>query len=290
VSTPLGRVGLALGAAGIGAALLSSPAQSAVDTTPPTLNAPLKASFAVGAQIPLGAPQDCGGEPWDLRLDVPVNFKWRGSDDSGAVRYDLVQNTGYDGANDVFVDSPQTSHGGWGTNTDQACGGGNHSVYEWNLTARDAAGNTTTRNVYGGRIRLTQDNNLTDTAGYASRPTVVYDRSWQLASCACWSQGGVHKTTTAGASATITFEPSPDSRGYPAVHVGLVMHQGPDRGKFKVYVDGVLKSTVDTYAATKKPRSVVWQSALSDWSSKVKIVNAATRGRARIDLDAVLTN
>jgi hypothetical protein len=60
-----------------------------------------------------------------------------------------------------------------------------------------------------------------------------------------------------------------------------------------VYVDGVLKGTVDTYAATSQPRMVVWQTAVGGVGASnptIKIVNLATPGRPRIDLDAVLTN
>ena len=136
--------------------LTSPTAQSATDTTPPTLRAPVKASFTVGSQIPLGAPQDCGDDAWDLRLWVEENFKWRGSDDSGVVRYDLAEETGANGVEDIFLDSTQTSSAGLiGTNTDQTCGGGNWSAIRWILTASDPAGNMTTRDIYGGRIRLT---------------------------------------------------------------------------------------------------------------------------------------
>ncbi len=276
----------------------SGPAQSAADTTPPTLKAPVKSSFTVGQQIQPGYVPDCGeGEPWDLRIGVAQNFTWTGSDASGYVRYDLTQSTGRDGTQDVFSDSRQRSYAAWGENTNQDCGGGNGTVYEWTLTAKDAAGNATTRNIYGGRIRLTQDNNLADLADYATVPRISYGGRWQLASCSCWSHGGVHKTTAKGATATLEiplpFTQYPPGSANAYTHVGLVMHKGPNRGKFTVYVDGVLKGTVDTYAATNQPRMLVWQTAVGGvgaGSPTITIVNQGTPGRTRIDLDAVLTN
>jgi len=278
-------------------------AQSAEDTTPPVLKAPVKSSFTVGTQVPAGYVPDCGnGEAHDLRVWVGQNFKWRGSDDSGYVRYDLVENTGRGGDVNVFSNSSQTSYGETylGTNTNQDCGGGNGSIYEWNLTARDAAGNSTTRDIYGGRIKLTQDNNLADLANYATTPQIDYTGSWQRASCRCWSNGGIHKTSAPGAAASIKvplpYSPWGGSATEPQdaySHVGLVMHKGPDRGKFTVYVNGVLKGTVDTYAPTNQPRMVVWQTAVDGRASgtaTIEIVNEATPGRNRIDLDAVLTN
>lgn len=134
-------------------------------------------------------------------------------------------------------------------------------------------------------------------ADYATQPQIDYNGRWQLATCKCWSQGGVHKTTARGAAATITVDlphtqyPTGSMNAYS--HAGLVMHKGPDRGKFKVYLNGVLKGTVDTYAATNQPRTVVWQTAVDgrySGTATIKVVNQATSGRSRIDLDAVLTN
>jgi hypothetical protein len=162
---------LILAAGGIAGALLSAPAQSAVDTSPPTLKTPVKASFDVGEQIDVGWPQPCGSDPHDIRVhSVPVTFRWSGSDDSGSVSYSLEEETGANGPAEVFSDTTQTSYSApVGSNGDQSCGGGNWSIYQWNMTASDSAGNSVTNQVYGGRIRLTQDNNLADNA--ATRPS-----------------------------------------------------------------------------------------------------------------------
>ena len=266
-------------------------ASSAGDTTAPVLRTPAKGAFVTNAQIPLGMPPDCGDDPHDLRMTVPLTFKWTGSDDSGTVRYSLVQNTGYNGREDVFVDSSQTSYTGSATNTDQFCGGGNHSVYEWNLTGTDPSGNSTTNNIYGGRMRLTQDSNLTDGAGYATQPVIAYQGKWGLSYCACWSDGAVHRTSTRGASVTITPQyAAPFPHYSTAHHVALVMHRGPDRGRFRISVDGVVRTTVDLYAANARPRVIVWRAAFAEYGHTIKLENLGTAGRPRIDLDAVLTN
>ena len=291
VAGVVGAAGLALGCGPIAA-------QSATDTTPPTLNAPIKASFVVGSQIEPGVVPDCGdpAHTADLRLWVPETFSWRGSDDSGAVSYDLYEMNPNDEYYVLEGSASRTYSGSLGSNTSQDCGGGNWTIYQWQLTARDGAGNETTKNVYGGRVRLTQDDNRADDQGYAAQPAITYNGSWASASCGCWSAGGVHRTTAKGASASIKVTLPYSYNGFPGdavadnvTHVGLVMHKGPGRGKFKVYVNGVLKGTVDTYAATNQPRTVVWQGAVTG-TSTVKIVNVATSGRPRIDLDAVLTN
>jgi hypothetical protein len=268
-----------------------SPVEAAPDTTPPTLNAPIKASFTVGGQLTLGYHPDCSSDPDEVWADLPATFKWRGTDNAGAVRYTLEQNTGVNGQEEVFTGSTQTTYHTSSDNSSQACGGGNHTVYEWNLTATDTAGNSTTKNVYGGRMRLTQDHNLVDHDDYAPAAIISYAGTWQLASCQCWSQGGVHKIQAKGASAQIRFDDT-EGFGHPQypMHVGLIMHTGPDRGKFQVYLNGVLKGTVDTFARVSKPRVMVWQISVPEEGSVIKIVNQATAGRPRIDLDAVVTN
>lgn len=303
-------VGLAT--AGLGLVLLPAPAQSADDVTPPTLNAPLKSSFTVGRQLPAGFERfiDCGDPldaPWDLQVDVAEHFSWTASDDSGSVVYDLVEDTPGFGPVDRFIGSTQTSYSGprldptnvgveLGSNITNDCGGPNETVYGWHLTARDAAGNSTTSNIYGGQIRLTQDNNLADSVGYAVQPLINYTGRWGLGFCTCWSQGGVHKTSAVGAKATILV-PLPYSRFFDpdrveadnTAHVGLVMRMGPNRGRFQVLVNGVAAGTVDTFSKTNKGRMVVWETAVSGRST-ITLVNEGTPGRPRIDLDAVLTN
>jgi hypothetical protein len=303
-------VGLAT--AGLSLALVPGPAQSAEDTTPPTLSTPLKASFTVGRQIPIGFERylDCGEPstaPWDLQLDVAENFSWTGSDDSGSVVYDLVENVPSFGPVDRFLDSTQTSYSGprldpanvgleLGSNVTNDCGGPNQTVYSWDLTAQDSAGNSTTSKIFGGQIRLTQDNNLADSVGYAVQPLINYTGSWGLGTCTCWSQGGVHKTSAAGATATIVV-PLPYSRFFDpdrveadnTAHVGLVMRVGPNRGAFQVFVNGVRQGRVDTFSQINRSRVVVWETTVTGRST-ITIVNEATPDRPRIDLDAVLTN
>jgi hypothetical protein len=68
------------------------------------------------------------------------------------------------------------------------------------------------------------------------------------------------------------------------------MAKAPDRGSAKIYVDGKVDATVDTHAAVAQNRIIVWQHALGKGAHTVKLVNLATKGHPRIDLDAVHTN
>jgi len=101
----------------------------------------------------------------------------------------------------------------------------------------------------------------------------------------------VHKTSSKTAQASIEFSdvvvfPSDTERA----HVALVAHTGPNRGKFKVTVNAHKRAVVDTFSPTNRPRVIVWQGVIRHTSDVLRIVNLATPGRARIDIDAILTN
>lgn len=267
-------------------AMLPTPAQAATDNTPPTLKTPIKSSFKVGSQVPLDGA--CFNEATEAKVFVSERFRWAGADDSGLVRYDVVEESRGEGPGDRLLNSTQTHlRVDNATNWTNDCGGGAFQPKGWLVTAKDATGNATTRFVGGGLIGLTQDDGLVDSPYGAPAAQPFYTGLWGVSSCDCWSNRTSHKTVVPGAAATIAVTVAADD----ADHVGLVMAKGPDRGKFKVYVDGVPQETVDTYAATSRPRVIVWQTALrAAGTHEVKIVNLATPGRPRIDLDAVLTN
>lgn len=273
---------LMVGAVGV------APAQAAGDA-PPALTAPARSSFVVGSQVSGDTPVPCDdawqagrGEVW---VTVQQSVAWSGSDDNGPVTYSWVENTKGWGPGAEGGPSSATTLVRTTTDANQECGGGSWMPSDWDVTATDTAGQSVTENVGGGLFSFTQNNNAADDSHYAARAAIGYSSGWRTATCGCWSDGSVTRTTQKGAAATITFT---DARAAD-MHVGLVMHTGPARGKFQVLVNGVKVATVDTYAATDQPRTIVWQRAIKA-TDTVKIVNLATPGRSRIDLDGVLTN
>jgi len=275
--------------AGVVLAVPPASALAAADTTPPVLSVPAKASFLVGSSIDVGYIPDCEpqDEPWNLNVGADMTLAWSATDAGGGVTYDVFAEDAATGGEYAQENSPDTSLLSYGVTNDQTCGGGNWSIHTWTITARDAAGNESVKPVHGGRIRLTQeDGRANTTTSYAVSPTVAYTGTWKGSSCACWSAGAVRTTTAKGAAVTMTV---PVAEGN-VVRLGLVMSKAPNRGKFKVYVDGALHSVVDTRSATTKNRVIVWQKALGKGTHSVKLVNEATAGRPRIDLDALLTN
>jgi Tol biopolymer transport system component len=141
--------------------------------------------------------------------------------------------------------------------------------YRYRVRARD--GNDDQSPYANGRYfepRLTQQ-----TSG-----SVNYSGTWKSSSSSNYLGGSTRLATAANASARYTFT------GASIAWVGAV---GPTRGAAQVYIDGVLKATVDTHAASVKYRQTLYA---FNWSSQgshtIKIVVVGTAGHARVDVDA----
>jgi len=109
-----------------------------------------------------------------------------------------------------------------------------------------------------------------------------YTGTWRSASLAgAW--GGTTRSTTA-ASASATFHCSPCRA------LAWVTDEDSAHGSARVYVDGVLKATVNTRSSPRLTRVIAstfeWP---SDGAHTLKIVNAASGGHPRIDVDGFLT-
>jgi hypothetical protein len=66
-----------------------------------------------------------------------------------------------------------------------------------------------------------------------------------------------------------------------------VSRKGPARGKAQIYINGVLKATVDLYASSYQNQRVVWAANYSTSTTRtISIRVLGTSGRPRVDLDA----
>ncbi|HEY4227072.1 MAG TPA: hypothetical protein VGM49_01950 [Candidatus Limnocylindrales bacterium] len=108
--------------------------------------------------------------------------------------------------------------------------------------------------------------------------SIKYGGTWTTASSSALLGGSSRYSTRAGSSASYTFT------GASIAWVGAV---SSGRGSANVYIDGVFKATVSTYASTAAYRRVLYAFA---WSTQgthtIKIVVVGTAVHPRIDLDA----
>ncbi|MEO8225720.1 MAG: hypothetical protein ABI661_13020 [Gammaproteobacteria bacterium] len=263
---------LAVGVLGGGAAA----AAPAADHTRPTLTVPRAASFVVGKAIGDSTGPD-GASPQTYPIAQRVS--WQASDASGICGYKISEV--YAGSPpEVVADTRRTTFSRATTDYDDQQGGGSFKVESWRITARDCAGNTTSRQTLVTPV-VTQEDGWT--YGYPG-VTIAYRGSWAVARCSCFSGDQAEYTSAPGALALI-------SRTWSAgAHVALVVEKAPNRGQFTVSVDGVPRATIDSYAAAPTHRMVVWESVMPVGKHTVQLKNLATPGRPRIDLDAVLSN
>ena len=105
-----------------------------------------------------------------------------------------------------------------------------------------------------------------------------YSSGWKSSKSSTASGGKSKYATRKGASATFTFT----GRAY-----ALVAAKSSGRGKFRLYVDGVFRSTIDLHRSKGLARVLV---ATGSWATSgphsVKLVVAGTKGHARVDVDA----
>jgi hypothetical protein len=108
--------------------------------------------------------------------------------------------------------------------------------------------------------------------------------TWGVSNCTCWMGGTTIRTFQEGASVSYTV--SSDTDVDPGV--GLVMPVGPDRGRASIAINGTPVAVVDTYAAARKHRKVMFFSNNVTTGDVLTITNLATPGHARIDVDGLV--
>jgi hypothetical protein len=251
--------------------LVAGQAMSDVDTTKPTLRAPLSASPVLGSQLGDEFQQD----PNTLLVRTELVATWRGEDASGICGYRTAwRNTeeffGWSRWNDRTI-LARTEYGNSG---DQ------YSPWGYDVQVRDCAGNRRTKFIAFDPYVFQEP----------SSPT-SYQGSWGVSKCLCWSGGTTARTSEAGARVNFGDDWS-QFRGIKATATfAVVMETAPDRGKAQILVDDEIVATVDTYAPTAQHRVLVWVGSVdTSHESTVSVVNLATPGRPRIDVDAFVVS
>lgn len=108
--------------------------------------------------------------------------------------------------------------------------------------------------------------------------TVSYRGGWTRVTDWTALGDGVHRSRASGATAAMTFV---------GRAVGIVAPRGPGRGKADVLVDGVRVATIDTRAASFRPREIVFAKAWSEAGRHTVTLRVrGTAGRPTVSLDA----
>jgi hypothetical protein len=196
---------------------------------------------------------------------APWTIGWTGKDTggSGVARYEVARSLNGGGWTTVDVDVPSAA---------AAVTVIPGSTYRFRVRAVDHAGNVGGWS-YGATFRVS--------AVQQSSTSVHYRGTWSTSmSASTWWGGSAKSSSSKGATASLTFS------GRSIAWVGL---KAANRGKAYVYVNGVLKATVDLRSTTTLTKRVVWSAAYSTSATRTVMVKViGTSGRPRIDVDGFL--
>jgi hypothetical protein len=272
---------LATAALGLAAATIAFPgtAGAAADTTAPSLRV-TPPVFTTGSTIGTSDMRS-GLTENSYTKDIASTLSWSASDASGICGYDVKRDYWGMGSQTLLKGTSTLALNQALTDYDGTFGGGSVVVKGWTVTAHDCAGNTRTVSITNKVDVLQEDG---QSASAWNTPEFAWTGTWASANCNCASGGTVRQTSTKGASVNLGWNYAKDGS------LGVVMPKGPARGKAQVYLDGQLKATVDTHATVNTNRVVVYSTAVKAGFHNVKVVNLASGGQGRIDLDAFLVN
>jgi hypothetical protein len=115
---------------------------------------------------------------------------------------------------------------------------------------------------------------------YAQGDGVSLTGSWAIASSPKAYGELPAYSTQKGSRATLAFN---------GRSVSWIAMRGPKRGKARVFIDGVLATTVDLYASSNQYRRVVFSKSWTQAGPhSIEIRVLGTSGRPRVDLDALV--
>ena len=262
--------------AGFILATSASLAQAAFDQTPPSLSVPVRPAFVVGSVV-----DDYPIDTYWYAQNIAQSIRWSATDNVGVCGYDLYSVLA-GGPPDALLQFSQQTQFTWPYGTDYVddFGGGQDAIIGFRVTAADCTGNATTKAV-DLHIVVFQENGMSASANGLVQP-ITYSGAWGQSNCACFLADHTAFTTTNGARATFT-------RTYEqGDQVALVMAEGPGRGKASIRLDGTWLMNVDTFASVNTNRVVVFARGMTAGVHTLAVVNHATPGRSRIDVDAIL--
>lgn len=253
--------------------------------------------FIVGKAISLSEGSSAGEPAFPDWTTVPVAQKWRATAPEGIHHYEA------DIIDDDWFETTWTNIG-LSTRSDYTTsdyngdyGGGGYS-HQWHIKAVDNNGDEATKLQRSWEMKVIQEDG--GSPSYWPVGDIAYSGTWGTSNCECFSGGGWEydygtdvgtyhipqtrftKVKAAAVTYKATFE-----RGD---HFGIVMPMSSSRGKASIVINGAVVATVDTYSKTTKNRMVMWQKWMPAGVHTIKVVNLATAGHPRIDIDAFLHN
>lgn len=175
-------------------------------------------------------------------------------------------------ASGVAVDSASVTLRDLADDYQGDCGGGAFKVDDWSMTA-NSSGTVLSTALHSNNPVFVQE----------SDPSVTRVGTWSVANCSCWIDHHTLWSSISGASLKATQTVGAGQR------IAVAMPESANRGKAKIAVDGIVVTTVDTFSPSPLNSVVVYQTPpLSAGTHTVQVINSATAGRPRIDVDSFI--
>jgi hypothetical protein len=170
------------------------------------------------------------------------------------------------------------------TDYDDDFGGGTSKVMYYEVEAENGAGEATTVRVNAPIVVVQEDGKNARFDALEPGTLVTTSGRWRTSNWDFWLGGETAWTTKRGSRMWFT------ATVYEGQVIALVMPLAQNRGEARIKLDGVNQGRVDTYVAgPTQHRTIVWQTPpLSAGSHTIEVINLATRGRPRIDIDAFM--
>lgn len=263
---------------------------AAADATPNTFDgtSPLLSlkpvTFVTGASVDAAPAVDpntwtgCSG--WNTA--IPLELRWSGSDGtSGLAGYDINAEGDYIDGDELITTTSSTVWQFSGTNRSDDCGDGARQGY--NVVARDNRGNSAKSSSVNKYPDVWQETGFDPNGSTAVRLSTKTG-TWATSNCSCFNGGRTLYSTAAQAALTYAV-----TTIRPGQTVALIMEKNSSRGVANISVDGATATPVNTYASTPTHRIIVWQKTINTpGTHTLKISNAGTAGRSRIDVDSIM--
>lgn len=217
------------------------------ETVKPAVKVPVQLPAKGGKMIPANT--------------VPVSIQWSATDASGIAEYSVYTRTNGGAWTPLALASATAKSKVIRTRVG--------STYQVAVAAKDRAGNWSDW-AYGPTF---EPGVWEESSQYVS-----YSTGWKLADYAPASGGAVKWASVPGTSASFTFT---------GRAVGWVASRSTNRGQARIYIDGVLRDTVDLYSPTTIPATVVRSFAWANVGTHtIRVVTVGTAGRPKIDVDS----
>ncbi|MGI8928169.1 MAG: M4 family metallopeptidase [Candidatus Limnocylindrales bacterium] len=186
---------------------------------------------------------------------VPLQVTWSAADATSGIASSHLQGSA-NGTDWINL----AAGGKGGTSTVSVDG-----ATEWlRVTATDGVGNTATSSTSGPWA-----------IGRFQEGSAIYTGAWSVLP-ATQNWGSVRYSTVAGAKARFSFN---------GTEVAWISTRGSNRGKAKVYRDGVLVAKVDLVGSTSPRRIAFTATGLAAGPHSLKVIVSGTSGRPRIDVE-----